>query len=291
VLVAGGIAAGLHGILQGVMVRKAGVARVFYPVSAVSVAAAVALLLVPQGREHAMILIYAGSQAATLLVFIIVNPGVLPLFRMPSGSGRLLSSMNGSSEALLFGIVNALALLIGFFFRQIWSERVDPGIAQAAFFGVRLSEIYLGILFTVVANSRFLERVGPERAIPVSRLAQSGLALVALATIAFVLVLIGSPMRVVVPLLLLCMAFQLLCEPLRITSSLGMLFELQHGTALRYALVAVPPVAIAAGLGLWSADIMPIGSFYLFQITAALFQVLAVLIVRAQLEKRRPAIS
>ena len=65
------------------------------------------------------------------------------------------------------------------------------------------------------------------------------------------------------------------------------LFELQHGTSLRYFLIAIPPIAAAAAVSLWATSLLPLFSFYLFQLIMSALQVGSALLSRAIFEVRR----
>jgi hypothetical protein len=280
VLVLGAVATGMLRIIQGALVRKLGAARTFYPISAVNLAFALFLLLDRMIGPSGLLAVYVAAQVMSLVAFLAINPPALDMLLNASAKAAKSVEIGASWESLSFGAIHAFALISYFVFREIWSHHVDQDVAKNAFFVLRISEILMGIFFIVLANSSFLPRFHYS-VTRVEILAKIGTALVFLAALSLAAIWLLILAQGAIPLVLLCITLQLMCEGPRIISSVATLYELQFGTPLRFFLIAIPPYFIAGSAALQLEISQPLFSFYLFLILFPILQIATALATRA----------
>lgn len=271
-LIVGGVAISLHGILQGVIVERVGTFRTFLPTSLAGLAAAVAVLVLHRLPSSAMFAVFVGYQVGSLLLLLVCNPVAARILfdaaRWRNGSTNALAS------ARIFGIalINTAYLLIFYAYRQSWSGQVPAVQSQGAFFGLRLSDVYLQILVLGAARSNPLRLRGIEPLSFFAKVAAFGL-LVALFTVLVVFGVLHASGWM--PLIVSCVIAQLLSEFLRIPGSLANQAVLQTGSPAYYALSCLAPIMMAYGACMLAIRPVGLNTIYLFQLLVAGLQVSA----------------
>jgi hypothetical protein len=269
-LLLGGVATGLHGLLQGVVVKSIGSLRTFMPTTAASLLGAAFLAADPGLSADGVIVCCVVYQVLNLVFLVVSSPFAWRRLKEaadPRGQGVHLVS---SWTVFAIGSINTAYLLIFYIFRSFWSDHVAATVSQAAFFGLRISETYMQILALGVAQANPFRLRASDRP---RRFLLTGGAAILLVALAAGLISITLTAGVAVSLLVRCVVAQIFCDLLRIPSSLTTIAQLQAGSALRYGVVTLAPMAIAAVVAAYIPATASLWNIFLFQILAAALQI------------------
>ncbi len=288
-LMLGGVAISLHGILQGVVIARIGAFRTFLPTSLAGLAATLALVLLPKAPAATMFGVFVGYQVGSLALLVVSSPTAA---RLLIGALRLGEEpINPIASASVFAVatVNTVFLLVFFAFRDWWSGRVPAVDSQGAFFGLRLSDTYLQIVAFSAAQANPFRLTGHE---PSRRFALGlgGAAALSAGALLAVLGVLAAPVQV--PLIARCVVAQVLCEAVRLPASLTTMARLQAGSAVRYALTSLPPMLLAFAAAALVARPTGLAAIYVFQIAAAGLQIASFCAIGlADARRRLPALA
>ena len=270
VLLLGGVATGLHGLLQGVVVKSIGSLRTFLPTTVASLLGAVVLAADSSLSSGAVLVCCVAYQVLTLVFLLVSSPLAWRRLREASDPRGQPVHLISSGTVFAIGSVNTVYLLIFFVFRSVWSSHAVATVSQAAFFGLRVSDTYMQILTLGFAQANPFRLRAPDRP---RRFVLIGAATIGLLALSAGLVSITLTANVAVGLLVRCVVAQLFCDLVRIPASLTTIAQLQAGSAVRYGAVTLAPMVIAAVTAAHVPATASLWNIFVFQILGAALQI------------------
>lgn len=271
--IVGSVAAALTPLIQGVLVGQGRPKAAYLPATCASFLFSILISVPFRHSQDKLVLLWCASQIVTFLV-------TLALVKVePAGSLNPSSLMRTLPElarnAALVGWVNFLNMGVVFGVREHWSGFVPSEIAAVVFFALRVSDVGMQVVFNLLASGKVPQGAVMQdprlrvylRAIiiPVSILCLFGVFLLSRFSEVLSMGLLG---------LCLALGYQSMIDVIRAGSSYFTILLLRLDHVKSYGLIAIMPTIFGAGV-LWiSATYLHASAFYLFQIAAALLQIL-----------------
>lgn len=148
----GGGAASISGALTGHTLKQGRVSSAFTPSILSALICLILLYLNPEKSLSIYLYTVVLYQVLTALFLVFVN---LKLFKQIAVNGAfvLIKQLATHFKSnLLFGGVNTYAVFLLFYFREEWSRNIDSQVAASVFFFIRMSDIGLQLMTTVLAS-------------------------------------------------------------------------------------------------------------------------------------------
>ncbi|MEH6756951.1 MAG: hypothetical protein V7676_05525 [Parasphingorhabdus sp.] len=149
-LIIGGGATALNGVLQGSVILSVGKQRTFNKITIANLLSLVAVGLAWVAPGVLMVAtVWALSQ--TLGAIIILS--MVPEARVVTKAALSRKSTKTGELALFSGLVNTASILGMFAFREYWKTEVPIATASFVFFIIRISDMSLQLIYTLVAST------------------------------------------------------------------------------------------------------------------------------------------